>query len=141
MCQISKKTQRFHLLSKDRTVWKVVYRGSTPEDVVSLHQKFPYILGERQSMPLSSIKGDSWTDDDGVTIYNTGFHSFRSRKGAFVEMTETRMEESTDESIIVKCILPKGAHIVLGRYERYYLPGVMPTIVSDSIVLKEIVQL
>ena len=113
MCFIvERKNREAKEATKDITCFKLVISSLQKEDYFSLFQGFEYTLNKRYNLS-SNLR---------ISIYGTiddGFHSYSKKlKG-----------DRSPGSILVKCIIPKGA--------TYYYSSKNNEYVSDSIIIKK----
>ena len=116
------------ILDEDKTVIKVLCKKSVNRIFFKKHiyyspyQNYKYIKGKLNVSPLGiSISSTSTNYNYRISI-NEGFHSFRTKDNAYKDELL-----NCHESVLCKCIIPKGSTIVYNNSE----------IVSNQIIFIE----
>ena len=126
-----KELERYYItniLKEDKVVIKILYKDIINNfffkkyDYYSPYEDYKYIKGKLNTSPLGIHINRLSNDWNLSIIVNEGFHSFRTKDGAY------KSELITDsKAVLCKCIIPKGSTVVYNDSE----------IVSNQIIFIE----
>lgn len=132
MCLTLNSDSEMVVATKDIVCYKVLRRDSKPY-AISPYFGFEYIVGATYKLdkkPKIRFRNKKY-EGDGPNFVDEGFHSFERLQSAADFLCSRRAV--LPKCTIYKCIIPKGATMIYGRF------GEFSAIVSDTIkVVKEV---
>ena len=118
MC-LKSKTDKFRILKKDLTVYKIFYTNKTrnflTEDNVEIYSRYrhkSYKIGELVTVDSDLILHNIIFNFSSDTPYeiNFGLHSYTNKKTAFYNcFNEANV-------VVCKCTIPKGSKVIIGEF-------------------------
>jgi len=121
MCFFIPEDQEVQIADKDITCFKSVWANTYPfKYVYSLYQNFEYHFNEiyrKADFPV--IKNEHNITNDKIKIIYKGFHSH-------MKLNKTiKRQSSIYNTIIVKCVIPKGSKYFFNDQYNEYVSGLI----------------
>lgn len=133
MCLILEEKGKVVKIRNNRVCYKVVKEKQgklIPEYRSFVHPK--YVLNKKNIV----VEIDKGRFDGANWQYNIGYHSFKSLRTA----KQYLKLDHRSGHIIVKCIIPKGSEIILGRNAFRQSVNYPMEYLSNQIIIKEILE-
>lgn len=123
MCLTAKWYSRPKTAKEDIICYKYLEESYFKESLVTPYMNWPIVIGETYTATFGITKKGFF----GKVVINAGLHSFVNLKDV--------KDEGSYGSILVKCIIPKGAKYYFGKFKY-----VLDTYASDKLTYVEIIK-